>query len=146
MVPYIKSPEFFSNFSIHTSTFKGVPNGSVMFRYRVSIHHPLGFKDSTPTGRCWYLLVESHYKVACLVLVWGVGNWQSMGKIPIMGPNGTEIMYLHEWCVSRSESVDGATPTAKRCVLRRGNDKARLVGVVPSILSRWYKFMGSMAW
>ena len=38
---------------------KDVPGPSILgvkwFRYRVSIHHPLGFKDGTPTGRCWYM-------------------------------------------------------------------------------------------
>ena len=23
----------------------------------VLLHHPLGFKDGTPTGRCWYLFI-----------------------------------------------------------------------------------------
>ena len=29
--------------------------GAKWFRYRVSIHHSLGFKDGTPSGRCWYI-------------------------------------------------------------------------------------------
>ena len=39
--------------------YSDVPGPSILgvkwFRYWVSIHHPLGFKDGTPTGRCWYM-------------------------------------------------------------------------------------------
>ena len=39
---------------LNTSTFKS--GCLTWFRYRVSIHHPLGFKDGTPTSRCWCIL------------------------------------------------------------------------------------------
>ncbi len=34
--------------------YQHLQRGAKWFRCRVSIHHPLGFKDGTLTGRCWY--------------------------------------------------------------------------------------------
>ena len=40
-----------------TSTFKGVPNGSVT---DLSVHHPFGFKDSNPSKRYLYTLLGTN--------------------------------------------------------------------------------------
>ena len=36
--------------------YQHLQRGAKWFRFRLSIHHPLGFKDGTPTWRCWYII------------------------------------------------------------------------------------------
>ncbi len=42
---------------IYIYIYQHLQRGAKWFRYRVSLHHPLGFKDGTPTWRCWYIYI-----------------------------------------------------------------------------------------
>lgn len=51
----------------------------------VFFHHPLGFKDGTQTGRCWYTPLNCgfHCSYPCF-LIWSVRSWvQGSKKLPV---------------------------------------------------------------
>ena len=55
--PYLWSPIYWIIIQFFYFGIPGSSLGPKCFRYRLSIHHFWGFKDGTPTGRCWYTCI-----------------------------------------------------------------------------------------